>query len=349
MILLKIQFFYPMKIFLSLLSALILLKCGGPSSPNYKISTGHKADKVKWGDTLKLKIKNGNPEKVAYFFNETPIASDHVLTHEPLGEHLLKAVITEGESTHEVTTNLILLAAAPPLLYTYEIINTFPHDQTAYTQGLEFDGEMLYESTGLNGKYTLRTVNYKTGEIIESKPLDQTYFGEGLTLLNDQIIQLTWKAQKGFVYDKATLTMKKSFPFQESKEGWGLCNDGTYLYKSDGTNRIWILDANTYEELNSLQVMTHKSALKNINELEWVNGKIYANTYQFQKEVSVIIDPTTGAVEGVIDFSGLKEKVEQHPQLNVLNGIAYHKTRNTFFVTGKNWSKLFEVNIVPKK
>ena len=139
MILLKIQFFYPMKIFLSLLSALILLKCGGPSSPNYKISTGHKADKVKWGDTLKLKIKNGNPQKVAYFFNETPIASDHVLTHEPLGEHLLKAVITEGESTHEVTTNLILLAAAPPLLYTYEIINTFPHDQTAYTQGLEFE------------------------------------------------------------------------------------------------------------------------------------------------------------------------------------------------------------------
>lgn len=241
------------------------------------------------------------------------------------------------------------MADAPPQLYTYEIVNIFPHDQTAYTQGLEFDGELLYESTGLNGKSSLRTVNYKTGEIIENKPLDNAYFGEGLTLLNDQIIQLTWRAQKGFVYDKATLTMQKSFPFQESKEGWGLCNDGQYLYKSDGSNRIWILDPITYKELKSIQVMTHKSPLKNINELEWVNGKIYANTYQFNKEVSVIIDPLSGAVEGVIDFSGLKEKVTQHPQLNVLNGIAFHKARNTFFVTGKNWSSIFEVNLLPKE
>jgi glutamine cyclotransferase len=143
--------------------------------------------------------------------------------------------------------------------------------------------------------------------------------------------------------------MQKSFPYQDSKEGWGLCNDGKYLYKSDGSNRIWIIDPITYGELGSIQIMTHKSKLKNINELEWVNGKIYANTYQFKKEVSVIIDPQSGAVEGVIDFSGLKEQVDQHPQLNVLNGIAYHKKRNTFFITGKNWSKLFEVIIIPKR
>ena len=325
------------------------MKCGGPAVPNYKISTGIKGDKVKWGDTLQLKIKNNSPEKVAYFLNNTPISPNHILTNEPLGTQVVKAVITNGENTKETETTLTLLADAPPQLYTYEIVNIFPHDQTAYTQGLEFDGELLYESTGLNGKSSLRTVNYKTGEIIENKPLDNAYFGEGLTLLNDQIIQLTWRAQKGFVYDKATLTMQKSFPFQESKEGWGLCNDGQYLYKSDGSNRIWILDPITYKELKSIQVMTHKSPLKNINELEWVNGKIYANTYQFNKEVSVIIDPLSGAVEGVIDFSGLKEKVTQHPQLNVLNGIAFHKARNTFFVTGKNWSSIFEVNLLPKE
>ena len=325
------------------------MECGSPAVPNYKISTGIKGDKAKWGDTLQLKIKNNSPEKVAYFLNNTPISPNHILTNEPLGTQVVKAVITNGENTKETETTLTLLADALPKLYTYEIVNIFPHDQTAYTQGLEFDGELLYESTGLNGKSSLRTVNYKTGEIIENKPLDNAYFGEGLTLLNDQIIQLTWRAQKGFVYDKATLTMQKSFPFQESKEGWGLCNDGQYLYKSDGSNRIWILDPITYKELKSIQVMTHKSPLKNINELEWVNGKIYANTYQFNKEVSVIIDPLSGAVEGVIDFSGLKEKVTQHPQLNVLNGIAFHKTRNTFFVTGKNWSSIFEVNLLPKE
>ena len=325
------------------------MKCGGPAVPNYKISTGIKGDKAKWGDTLQLKIKNNSPEKVAYFLINTPISPNHILTNEPLGTQVVKAVITNGENTKETETTLTLLADAPPQLYTYGIVNIFPHDQTAYTQGLEFDGELLYESTGLNGKSSLRTVNYKTGEIIENKPLDNAYFGEGLTLLNDQIIQLTWRAQKGFVYDKATLTMQKSFPFQESKEGWGLCNDGQYLYKSDGSNRIWILDPITYKELKSIQVMTHKSPLKNINELEWVNGKIYANTYQFNKEVSVIIDPLSGAVEGVIDFSGLKEKVTQHPQLNVLNVIAFHKARNTFFVTGKNWSSIFEVNLLPKE
>ena len=120
------------------------------------------------------------------------------------------------------------------------------------------------------------------------------------------------------------------------------------IYKSDGSNRIWKLDIETFKELGNIQVMTNKIALKNINELEWANGKIYANTYQFNKEVAVIIDPESGAVEGVIDFSGLKKQVEQHSNLNVLNGIAYHKKRKTFFVTGKNWSKLFEVKIIPK-
>jgi glutaminyl-peptide cyclotransferase len=142
--------------------------------------------------------------------------------------------------------------------------------------------------------------------------------------------------------------MQKSFPYQESKEGWGLCNDGEKLYKSDGTQNIWILDPQDFSEKDRIQVMTHKTALKNLNELEWVDGKIYANTYQFQKDVAVIINPNTGAVEGVVDFTGLKEKVKQHPQLNVLNGIAYHKKRQTFFVTGKNWDKLFEVKILPK-
>ena len=329
---------------------LFLIKCGGTSTPTFKILTGIKNDKVVWGDTLELKLnKTIKGAKIAFFLRDKPIKTNHVLSNEPLGTHTLKAIVTQSKTTFEKKTTLTILAAKPPKLYSYELIASYPHDIKAYTQGLEFDKEVLYESTGLNGKSTLRTVNYKTGNLIENKPLDANYFGEGLTILNDKVVQLTWKAMKGLVYDKETLEMKKSFPFASSKEGWGLCNDGTSLYKSDGTHRIWILDAQNYKEKGNIQVMTHKTSLKNLNELEWVDGKIYANTYQFQKDVIVIIDPKSGAVEGVVDFSGLKEKVKQHSNLNVFNGIAYHPTRKTFFVTGKNWDTLFEVKILLKE
>ena len=335
---------------LPLISFILLLTCGSPKRPILKISTGIKNNKVIWGDTLHLKLKNQiENENIQFYLNEKPINKNHVFTNEPLGVQIIKAIITYDNGTRSTETSLTLLAETPPKLFTYSILNTFPHKTTSYTQGLEFDGDLLFESTGLNGQSTLKTLDFKTGKVINDKPLDESYFGEGLTILNDKVIQLTWKSMKGFVYEKETLTMQKSFPYKSSKEGWGLCNDGKVLYKSDGSNRIWILDPITYKELRSIEVMTHKAPLHNINELEWVDGKIYANTYQFNKEVSVIIDPSSGTVEGVIDFSGLKELVEQHPQLNVLNGIAYHKRRKTFFVTGKNWSKLFEVTIEPKK
>ena len=335
---------------LPLISFILLLTCGSPKRPILKISTGIKNNKVIWGDTLHLKLKNQiENENIQFYLNEKPINKNHVFTNEPLGVQIIKAIITNDNGTRSAETSLTLLAETPPKLFTYSILNTFPHKTTSYTQGLEFDGDLLFESTGLNGQSTLKTLDFKTGKVINDKPLDESYFGEGLTILNDKVIQLTWKSMKGFVYEKETLTMQKSFPYKSSKEGWGLCNDGKVLYKSDGSNRIWILDPITYKELRSIEVMTHKAPLHNINELEWVDGKIYANTYQFNKEVSVIIDPSSGTVEGVIDFSGLKELVDQHPQLNVLNGIAYHKRRKTFFVTGKNWSKLFEVTIEPKK
>jgi glutaminyl-peptide cyclotransferase len=340
----------PLKSVLFFSFILFLFKCGGSNTSNFKILTGVKNDKAIWGDTLELKLnKTIEGAKVDYFLNNKPIKSNHVLTNEPLGTHPLKAVITQDETTFEKTINLTLLAPNPPKLYTYEVIDSYPHDISAYTQGLEFDGEALYESTGLNGKSSLRIVDYKTGVILLNKALDKNFFGEGLTILKNKVIQLTWKSMKGLVYEKKTLEMEKSFPFSSSKEGWGLCNDGYFLYKSDGTHRIWTLDAKNYEEKGNIQVMTHKTSLKNLNELEWIEGKIYANTYQFKKDVVVIIDPVSGAVEGVVDFSGLKEKVKQHEQLNVFNGIAYHSSRKTFFVTGKNWDTLFEVKIVPKE
>ncbi len=339
-----------MKALLISLTSLMILECSQPQTIKFQLEINGNKNNFQPSDSLQLSVKSKDSlHSISYYLDEEKITVPYPLEQLPLGTHTVKAVVTEGAKQAEKIKTIQLLAETPPKLYTYELLQSYPHDRNAYTQGLEFDDELLYESTGLNGKSSLRTLNFLTGEIIKNIPLDNTYFGEGLSLLNDKVFQLTWKAGKGFIYDKTSLAMEKSFPFGESKEGWGLCNDGEFLYKSDGSNRIWKLDPNTLEELSFIQVMTHKNAVKNLNELEWVEGKIYANTYQFEKEVAVIIDPNSGAVEGVIDFSGLKEQVEQHPELNVLNGIAYHKARKTFFVTGKNWSKIFEVHILPKE
>ena len=228
---------------------------------------------------------------------------------------------------------------------TYDIINEFNHDQKAYTQGLEIYENFLFESTGLNGKSSLRKINFNTGEIINMINLEYEYFGEGLTVLNDKIYQFTWKNRFGFIYD-LELNNIGTFNYGNSQEGWGLCNDGNYIYKSDGTSKIWKLDPNTLEEIGFIDVMTDKSRIKNINELEYIDGKIYANTYQQNRDVVIVINPSNGIVENVIDFSGLRDKVLQTEDLDVMNGIAHNKDK--LFVTGKNWSKVFEVKVYSK-
>ena len=211
---------------------------------------------------------------------------------------------------------------------------------------MEFYNGELYESTWQRGESKLRKVNYKTGEVLKNVDLANEYFGEGLTVLNDKIYQLTWQRGTGFIYNVNTLEKEGSFKYGKSKEGWGICNDDNVLYKSDGTEKIWTLYPKSLIEGDYIQVFTNKGRINNINELEWINGKIYANRYQ--KNGVAIINPTNGAVEGVVDFSPLKKKVTQHPKLDVLNGIAYNPETNTIFVTGKRWDKLFEVEIVEK-
>jgi len=338
-------------LFLSIF-ALLLLKCNSSGIPksNFRLEAAKKS--LRFGDTLAPKIKakkDASYAQVDWYWDAKPVSMPLPIDTQRLGTHTLEAVVAHQSGVDTLRQKITLVANTPPVLYTYKILNTFPHDQEAYTQGLEFIGDTLFESTGLRGKSTLRKVAFESGTLLENKPLDDQYFGEGLTLLNNKIYQLTWQSKKGFVYDQGTLNMERAFDFQKSIEGWGLCNDGHYLYKSDGSNRIWKLDPKSGNEISFIEVMTHRSALNKLNELEWVDGKIYANTYQFDKEVGLIIDPSTGKVEGVIDFSGLIEKVTQHPQLNVLNGIAYHPKRKTFFVTGKNWDTLFEVELIAKK
>ena len=340
-----------MKFFLNIIISILILNCSSNAEPKIEILTGVKGNKGSFEKVLNLVVKTSLEDfGTLYYLNNKQIEKTHkFLETDPLGEYNIRVELKKGDKIFKKNIIYTLLSHKSPKLYKYEIVNIYPHDIEAYTQGLEFDGDDLYESTGLNGKSTLRKVSYKTGEIIEIKKLDDAFFGEGITLINNKIIQLTWKSLKGFIYNKTNLEMIKSFPYFDSKEGWGLCNDGNKLYKSDGSENIWILNPNDFKEESRIQVVTNKSALRKINELEWVSGKIYANTYQFQKDVVVIINPVTGSVDGVIDFSGLKKKVKQHTKLNVLNGIAYHKKRKTFFVTGKNWNKMFEVKILSKE
>ena len=284
-------------------------------------------------------------EKLKLFINDIEVSEKTNLNDAKLGENIVKAQFDYNNQSKTIVKKLNIFNDKPPILYSYEIINEFPHDISLYTQGLEFKDDILYESTGLNGFSSLRKYDIFNNKLLDIRYLDNEFFGEGLTILNDKIYQLTWKKKIGFIYDFNSLNMIKSFNYDKSIEGWGLANDGKFLYKSDGTEKIWILDPETLVELKNIEVVTDNKKVKNINELEIFENKIFANTYQFKKDVVLIIDKSSGAVDGIINFGDLRSKVKQHSELDVLNGIAYNKKRKTFFVTGKKWDKIFEISL----
>lgn len=343
------------KLLVIIFLSLSISSCDEDLAKDFKVELESKSKTFTPSEVIKGKVKALKDHKVnsiEIIFQDGVISSKLSeefsidLSQSKLGKHELEVKIEVNGERVELKTTVKLLSPNKPKLYTYDIVNTYPHDILAYTQGLEFHGDTLYESTGQRGESSLRKVNYETGEVLNKVELQEYYFGEGLTILKDKIYQLTWQSGEGLVYDLQTMTQLNTFAYADSKEGWGLCNDGMHLFKSDGTDKIWMLNSSTLEEESYIQPTTNSSILNQVNELEWVEGKIYANTYQ--KDSVVIIDPETGAVEGVVDFRGLRDKVKQHSRLDVLNGIAYHKASKRLFVTGKNWNKLFEVKLVEK-
>lgn len=336
------------KALIVLFFAFIALKCEGEKDFKANIKLKASSEKPNQQDqiTFELRLpKNAVVDSIQYESGGKRIVSPLSLKNISLGKHELKATAFKGGKSYSFESPFWVYASEQPSLMKYRVINNFPHDPDAYTQGLEFKDNVLYESTGLNGKSSLRKVDFKSGEVLAEQKLDQVYFGEGITLIDNKIIQLTWRANMGFVYQQDDLKMIHTFPYENSKQGWGLCHDDTVLYKSDGTYQLWTLDPITLNETGKVDVMTPTKSVNKLNELEWVDGLIYANTYQFQKDVVVVIQPKTGAVTAVIDFTGLRSQLKNNPKAEAFNGIAYHPKRNTFFVTGKFWNRLFEVEL----
>ena len=232
--------------------------------------------------------------------------------------------------------------AVEPLFYTYEVVAEHPHLRTSYTQGLQFvDGE-LWEGTGEYGRSQLLRTDLASGKVLQSKKLSKEEFGEGITVLGDKIYQLTWLNGKLHIYDKATLRHLATHTYKG--EGWGLTSDGEKLYMSDGTNYIRVLSPETLAQERRFGVTLRGESLQYLNELEWIDGKIWANVYT--TDHIVIINPENGVVEGIINLSGILPEKERDYKTDVLNGIAYDKATKRIFVTGKNWSKLFEIRVI---
>jgi glutamine cyclotransferase len=227
-------------------------------------------------------------------------------------------------------------------VYLCKIVNTYPHDRNAFTQGLVFEKNHLYEGTGLYGRSSLRKIQLENGVILQIRNLSDQYFGEGITIYQDKIIQLTWKNKVGFVYDKDNF--QKIQEFHYLTDGWGLTYDGEHLILSDGTSTLHLIDPETYEEVNQIQVFSKEGPVKDLNELEYVKGEIYANVWQ--TNFIARISPTTGKVTGWIDLSELRSIENSSNPAAIPNGIAYDPKSDRLFVTGKLWSKIFEIELV---
>jgi glutamine cyclotransferase len=343
----------PYKLFFSFFIFLAIFSC--KSEHKFIINA---PKKIQTNQELAISVseKNNQPvDSVQFLIDDKKVKSDLTsatlkINDYKLGKHVITAVIFFENKTSKVTETVYFLADAAPQIYSYKIINTFPHDKGAYTQGLEFFNGFLYEGTGRKGSSSIRKVELTTGKVLQQKDIDAQYFGEGITIFNNKLYQLTWQSGIGFVYDLNTFEQEKTFNYTKSREGWGLSHNGEKIIKTDGTEYIWFLDPETLLEESYIEVYTNERKVEKLNELEFVNGLIYANIWQ--QNTILIINPTSGKVEGVANLNGLKTTIEKEQNLDdadeVLNGIAFDKDNNRLFVTGKHWSKLYEIELIKK-
>jgi len=229
-------------------------------------------------------------------------------------------------------------------VYTYKVLNTYPHDRDAFTQGLAFEDGTLYEGTGLYGRSTLRKVELETGDILQIRELPAEFWGEGVAVCGDKIIQLTWRSNVGFVYDRNSFKLLGEFNY--ATEGWGITFDGKHLVMSDGSSTLYLLDPETFDEIGRIEVYDNDGPVTRLNELECVQGEIYANVWKTERIARIASQ--TGQVIGWIELDGLLNSEDRSEAVDVLNGIAYDVQDDRLFVTGKLWPRLFEIEVVPQ-
>ena len=303
---------------------------------------------------IKTKLKDGEIKSIALSYeNETlkeTTELDFTVNEIELNKVGNNRLVVNAEKTDGLKNSrsktLTVLSDIEPKQLVYNVVNNFPHLKTSYTQGLEYYNGYLYEGTGELGHSKLMKIDIQTGNPVQLISLDDQYFGEGITILNNKIYQLTYKAQKGFVYNLETFEKVDSFRFA-SAQGWGLTNDGTNLIMSDGTNALTWLDPNDFSVVKTLQVANNEALMLNLNELEYVDGMIYANIYT--TDLIVKIDAQTGKILEEINMAGLINLYHRpEDRIDYLNGIAYDKANNRMFVTGKLYPKIFQVEFISK-
>ncbi len=345
-----------------LFSMMFVLSCKDNSSnPSVSVKTPEAGQAFNRGEEIKisLDIPNGmNVTSAKYLLDGKEVGSKDngeaisVNTGElPLGFKLITAVVDNGVEKDTLTVNVEIKSGLKPALYGYQLLNTMPHDTSAYTQGLEYHNGKFLESTGQNKHSTLRWVDVKSGKVLQQVKLEDRYFGEGATLVGDKVVMLTYQSNSGLVYDAKSFKQLGTFAYSTSREGWGLCFDGQQLIMSDGSNRLYFMNKDTYRDERTMEVYDNNGPVDSLNELEYIDGKIYANVYT--KNTIVVIDPLSGVVEKQIDLTGLLPEnyfTEENDKFNnVLNGIAWDKAGKRLFVTGKKWPHLFEIRIQAKK
>ncbi len=339
-----------------LLSVTMTLSCKQENSNSYvRLKYPEQGAQVKHGEAIQIELEIPQDKKVveAIYLVDGKVlgtqkdGSPFTLKSDglSLGYRLLSAVVDDGTTKDTLTVNIEIKSALVPPVVGYKVINVFPHDTTSYTQGLEYHDGKFLESTGEYGFSTLRWVELKTGKALKKIDIDKKYFAEGVSMVGNKVILLTWQANRGFIYDAETFQQTGTFPYQNSREGWGLTYNGTQLIKSDGTNRIWFLNKDTFKEESFVEVYDHEGQVDQLNELEYVDGKIYANIYQTDK--IAIIEPNSGMVERYINLSGILPAKDKFANTDVLNGIAWDAKGKRLFVTGKKFDKLFEIILVP--
>lgn len=344
--------------------SLLLASCNGTKSPERK--TNDKAQPVlqliritepingslyPLGEVVELKLKlvidSVKPDSIVLFADNIRFGKIDGLNYKLntenllLGSRLIRATAWLNGNRQTASISLRLKANKAPKQLKYRVIKSYPHDIDAYTQGLFFHNGYLIESTGQKGYSSLRRVDLETGKILQSVNLDSEFFGEGATYYKGEIYQITWTSRKGFVYNPETFAVNRTFSYLT--QGWGLTTVDDKLVMSDGSNVLYFLVPETFSEIKKIEVYNDKGPVNQLNELEYINGKIYANIYQTDN--IVIINPQTGMVEAEVNFANILHPSDRHRNIDVFNGIAWDQKNNRLFVTGKHWPKVYQVEI----